>query len=211
MQIFIDFDDVVFNSKKFIDDYSDLFKKHKILKKYFKKFYYDYPQKHKNLRKYDPKKHLQRIAEELDLPTGSLQRDIKSFIKNTRKYTFEDLKYFKNIDSGCLYLISYSRTNFQKEKINNSGIKKYFKKIIITDFPKSKVMKEIIKTAGEGPVYFLDNRVEHIENVKKNIPRVITILMRRREDRYRDKKTKFCDFEAKNLKEAYQIIKQTCQ
>jgi hypothetical protein len=211
MQIFIDFDDVVFNSKKFINDYSKIFRKHKILKKYFKKFYYDYPQKHKNLRKYDPNKHLRRIAKELNVSTESLRRDIKIFIKNTSGYTFNDLKHFKNIDSGCLYLISYSKTYFQKEKINNSGIKKYFKKIIITDFPKSKVVKEIIKKADRGPVYFLDNRIEHIENVKKNIPRAITILIRRREDRYKDRKTKFCDFEAKNLKEAYQIIKQTCQ
>lgn len=211
MKIFIDFDDVVFNSKKFIDDYSKLFEKYKISEKNFKRYYYDYPQRYKKLRQYESEKHLQRIAEELNIPTGNLQRDIRKFIENTQGYVFGDLKYLEYFKKRNLYLISYSKTNFQETKIKNSGIGKHFKKTIVTNLSKAKVIKKIIKNGSKEAIYFLDNRIEHIENVKKNIPQAVTILMRRKEDRYKDKKTKLCDFEAKNLKEACQIIKQKCQ
>jgi hypothetical protein len=54
--------------------------------------------------------------------------------------------------------------------------------------------------------FLLEDRVAQITDVEKRFPFVKTILLKRKEGRYDDKKNKYCEFEAKNLKEALKII-----
>jgi len=211
MKIFIDFDDVLFYSKKFIQDEKKIFRKYKISEKIFQKHYYQYRKDKKGnlIRIYDLKKQLRGIKKEKKMDIEPIRKELEAFLKNTRKYIFNDVENFlKKFEKKNLFIISYSKTDFQKNKIKNSGISKYFKKIIITDEKKFKVLKRIIDTEKikEEEIFFLEDRVDYIVGVKNEIPWVKTILMRRPQGRYKDEVLACCDFRIKNLKEAEKII-----
>ena len=211
MKVFIDFDDVLFYSKKFIQDEKKIFRKYKISEELFQKHYYQYRKDKKGnlIRIYDLKKQLRGIKKEKKMDIEPIRKELEAFLKNTRKYIFNDVENFlKKFEKKNLFIISYSKTDFQKNKIKNSGIPKYFKKIIITDEKKFKVLKRIIdteKTKNEE-IFFLEDRTDYIAGIKNEIPWVKTILMRRPQGRYKDEVLACCDFRIKNLKEAEKII-----
>lgn len=209
MKIFIDFDDVLFNTGKFREDYKKIFWKNNISKEIFEKYYYDYPLKQKNghLKKYDAWEHIKKIKNSEKIDVNNLKKEIISFLDKSEKYVFSDVADFMDsFGKSNLYLVSYAVTDFQKLKIKNSKIKKYFEKIIITDSMKSVPIKKIIKE-GVEEAFFLDDRVEQIGDVKREIPEIKTIFVHRKEGRYKDRKNKYCDFECSNLKQAQKIIK----
>ena len=211
MKIFIDFDDVLFYSKKFIQDEKKIFRKYKISEKIFQKHYYQYRKDKKGnlIRIYNLKKQLRGIKKEKKMDIEPIRKELEVFLKDTGKYIFNDVENFlKKFEKKNLFIISYSKTDFQKNKIKNSGISKYFKKIIITDEKKFKVLKRIIDTEKikEEEIFFLEDRVDYIVGVKNEIPWVKTILMRRPQGRYKDEVLACCDFRIKNLKEAEKII-----
>ena len=211
MKVFIDFDDVLFYSKKFIQDEKKIFRKYKISEELFQKHYYQYRKDKKGnlIRIYDLKKQLRGIKKEKKMDIEPIRKELEAFLKNTRKYIFNDVENFlKKFEKKNLFIISYSKTDFQKNKIKNSGIPKYFKKIIITDEEKFKALKRIIdteKTKNEE-IFFLEDRTDYIAGIKNEIPWVKTILMRRPQGRYKDEVLACCDFRIKNLKEAEKII-----
>jgi len=104
-----------------------------------------------------------------------------------------------------LFLVSHGDRNFQRKKIENTQLKKYFCAIKISSGQKSQDICPQIKKIKEKK-FFLDDRVHYLEEVKKCLPEIITILIQRSEGRYQDKKNDYCDFTAKNLKAALKII-----
>jgi len=208
MKIFIDFDDTLFNTKDFSSEYKKVFSTCGVCKDIFQELYYDYPQKEEGkLLKYDSQKHIERIGEECQMDVGELKSRVDELIKNTRKYIFSDSRNFlDNFRKNDLVLVSYGKTQFQKNKIMHSGIAKYFGKIILTDDMKSKVIKKFLKP--QEAFYFMDDRVEQVEDVKIKLPLGITFFVKRPEGRFDDERNQYCDFEIKNLSEALDIIKK---
>lgn len=212
MKIFIDFDDVLLNTKEFIKNFRKIFRKNGITELVFRKYYYDYPIRRKrgSLKKYDSMEHVKRIRQELGMDTRKLEKDLKKFIKTTKKYVFSDVEQFLlNFKKKDIYLVSYAKTKFQEDKIKSSGLARHFKRIIISDKMKFSALKSIIKKDKinkKEKLYFIDDRMKQINDAKKNIPALKTFFMRRKEGRYGDKRSSYCDFEIKNLKEAAKII-----
>lgn len=211
MKIFLDFDDVLFETKKFKEDYFKLFERHKISREVFDECYYDHEQKSKNVRAYDPMKHIGRICERAQVDISKIKPQIEMFTKDTSRYVFSDVENFlKNFKRNELYIISYSLTNFQQAKIFNSGIAQLFERVEIVSESKAKAIEKNISQNiidSRDKIYFVDDRIEHIEIVKSKYPKCITILMKRTEGRYNDAKNKYCDYEAENLNEVQKIIK----
>lgn len=212
MKIFIDFDDVIFNTGKFKKELVRIFLNNGVANDVFEKYYYDYPIRQKNgkLKKYDPREHIRRIKESIRIPTADLEKALDKLTGDTREYVFRDVEDFlKNFNKNDSYLVSYAKTGFQESKIKNAGIEKYFKKMVIVDELKSSAIRELFKKdkiKKEEKLYFLDDRIEQIESVKKKYPFIATIFVRRKEGRYNDERNKYCDFEVKNLKQAVKII-----
>jgi len=208
MKIFVDFDDVIFNTKEFVSDFKKIFQDNGVSQEVFNKYYYGYPIKQKGgrLKKYDPWEHIRLIKKELNIDVDKLKRDLIEFLNNAGAYVFHDVRGFlESFDKGGLYLISYGRTDFQGLKISKSGVAQYFRKIIITDRLKSEPIKRIVENSDET-MYFLEDRVEQIDDVKKNMPRIITILVKRKEGRYDDKRSEHCDHVVNDLKGALEVI-----
>ncbi|MFA6382827.1 MAG: HAD family hydrolase [Parcubacteria group bacterium] len=215
MKILVDFDDVLLNTNRFRKNYKKIYAAYGIDPEVFEQYYKKSVTYEKSITVYDPEKHLKEIKRGENIKISKLRKSIYNFAENSKKYVFKDVKKFlAKFKKDDIIIITHSKSKFQKVKLKNSGLKKLVKKIIQTGKLKAYTVKKlatqkIIKN-GEA-AYFLDDRVDQINEVKKINPSVITVLIRRREGRFQDKKTKFCDFEAKNLKEAYQIIKQKCQ
>lgn len=205
-KIFLDFDDVIFNTRDFVRDYKKIFRSFDISEKLFKKYYYGYPvKKNGRLLRYNPEEHLKCIEKEAGVKTAGIKKEIENFAKDTSKYIFKDVSYFlKCFPKKELFLLSYGWTKFQSMKIKNSGTTKYFSKVIVGNDLKSEMIKNFIGKNDAG--YLLEDRVAQITDVEKKFPFVKTILIKRKEGRYNDKKNRYCEFEAKNLKEAKKII-----
>lgn len=208
MKIFIDFDDVLFNTRDFSRNYKKIFEECGVCKDIFHELYYDYPQKDKTgkLKKYDYNKHVTRIGEECQMDTRELQKKVSNLISNTSKYLFPDvLDFLKAFNRSSLFLVSFGKTEFQKSKIMNSGIKDFFQEINIVDELKSGPISRFAK--NDEKIYFLDDRIEQVEDVKKNFPKSVTFLVDREEGRFDDEHNEYCDFVVKDLKEALGLIK----
>jgi len=136
MKIFIDFDDVLFNTKNFIEDIKNIFKKFGISEKIFYETYRDRirnsDNKNEEMRTYDPLFNFKKIKEKIKIDTKKLENDFNILIKNTSKYIFGDTEnFFRNVDKKNIFILSFGKNKFQEEKIINSGIGKYINKIIV--------------------------------------------------------------------------------
>jgi len=208
MKIFIDFDDVIFNTKRFRADFQHIFSPFGITEDIFTKNYYNYPPNKKEypVRTYILEKHLSKINQVVDFARPLLQKNIHIFLQDTQKYVFPDVESFlQKFSPAELFLISHGDNDFQRKKIKNTRLEKYFSAIKISSGQKSQDICPWVK-GGEEKKFFLDDRVHYLEEVKKCLPEITTILIQRPEGRYQDQKNDYCDFTAKNLKEAWKII-----
>lgn len=209
MLIFLDFDDVLFNTAKFKEDYFKLFKKRGVSKEIFEKCYYD-PLDSRKTKTYSPISHVKRICQVVPLDYVEFEKDIRQFTSDTSQYVFQDVsRFLDNFSKKELYLISFSKTSFQKAKIFNSSIADCFNQIKIVSELKGVAIKEIIKSKSIGEssaIYFIDDRVEHLSDVKIKNPEITTIFFLRKEGRHRDKKNKYCDYAVTSMQEISKII-----
>lgn len=212
MEIFIDFDDVIFNTKKFRDDLADVFFNNGIVRDVYEETYYD-PEDDRSLKVYDPRAQIVRIKKKIDIDEKKLAESIDLFMKDTSVYVFGDFISFVDcFGRENIHVISFGNKDFLEEKIKSSGIRKYADNIFLTDGLKSMIISEMMKMSGEKfkeKLFFIDDRAEQIADIKEKFPQIMTILLKRPEGRYQDtKEEKICDFEAHDLKEAREIIEK---
>jgi len=213
MKIFLDFDDVTFNAKRFKRDLIGVFAKNGITRSEFDNSYYFLSRKAANKRDYyDPKKQVTVLRRRNQINRKKLGRDIEIFMKNLSKYVFKDFyefpKFFKKTD---LYLITFGHQKFQAKKIEGSGIKKFFKKVIISKKDKIDDILGIIKKekfSDSEKMFFIEDYPEQVEEAKKRSKRLHCFHMFRPEGRYSDLACASKDFGVKNLKEVLKIIKK---
>jgi FMN phosphatase YigB (HAD superfamily) len=213
MKIFIDFDDVMFNAKRFKNDLIKVFRKNGINRSEFENSYYAFAKKDQ-VRKiyYGPRKQINVLRRRGEIDRKKFTRDIDKFMEDLRGYVFPDcfgfISAFKKKD---LYLITYGHEKFQLEKIKGARIKKFFKKVIISE--KNKI-DEILQTAKKEKflldenIVFIEDRPEQIEEAEKRKKSIKTFHMCRPEGRYSNLACKREDYEVKNLKEALNIVKK---
>lgn len=204
MIVFIDFDDVVFNSGKLSEELKGLFFKRGIEESLFEKYYYD------ENKTYNPQRQIDRIQEDSDKDFSNLKKEVSELIDNLGEYVFDDFKEFiEKVGRENIYILSFGDEEFQKLKIKNSGIDRDVEKTIIAKGKKSEQLKKFFSRNSnleKEEKYFIDDKVHHIKDVKKNFPKIKTILIHRPEGRYHEKPNNFCDYEADNLKETNNII-----
>lgn len=210
MQIFIDFDDVIFNTKKFKHDFKEMFLTHGISSEIFDKYYND-PNDIRAIKTFDPWKQIERINEELGIDTDKLTQFVDGFIADISEYVFEDVEEFAgSVGAGNICVVSFGEREFQTKKIENSKINNFIKDIVVTEESKADAINEIIEKENvkmPDRIFFLDDRIEQIREVKERFPRIISILVKRPEGRYQEmQKEGCCDHEVHNLKEAREII-----
>lgn len=211
--IFIDFDDVILNTKKFKEDLFGIFSAYRISREEYENTYYD-PSDQSPVKMHSMGDQIQRLQKNNFFDEKYLRKDLENFFtKNTSHYVFADVFDFvashKN-DEMCV--LTFGNKVFQEKKITNSKIREHIANIIITDKNKVSALKEELEKKSflpEEKIFVIDDRTEQLRNIKQEFPDIITIFIKRPEGRYQEMiKNEYCDFEAHNLQEAETIIKK---
>jgi FMN phosphatase YigB (HAD superfamily) len=207
-KIFIDFDDTLFNTAALKKELIKIFKANGVSEADFLSSYNDYPTvTRRGLKKYNPDQQINILHKRLGIDKAKLKSDLAKLVRISRKFVFKDAKTFlKSFGKENAYLISFARTKFQCQKIKFSGLTKEFSKVSISDQSKAQIIGRIVGK-NKTKIIFIDDRIDQIDAVKKKFPKSITFLMARRTGRFKERDSRFVDFEVKNLKEAEKIIR----
>ena len=121
------------------------------------------------------------------------------------------MQKLKNEKKKYLVLISFGKTKFQREKILNSGIHKFFHEIIITDKDKIDLIKNHQKTKWADYLYFLEDHPKQLDSAKNLViqktesssclKKLFIIRVKYKQGRYSNIKTKYNFYEIKRLNE----------
>ena len=208
-KIFIDFDDTLFNTAALKKSLVKIFKANGVSRSDFFSSYTDYPTVIRgSLKKYDPYQQIEVLNKRLGIDKIKIKKDLERLVRSSREFVFRDVRPFlKNFERKDLFLVSFAKTYFQCRKIENSGLGGEFSKVVVSDKPKAEIIGKIVGNK-KTKIIFIDDRIDQIDAVKKKFPSGITFLMVRRSGRFKERESKFVDFEVKNLKEAEKIIKK---
>ena len=209
MKIFLDFDDVLFNTRTFIESMKAVYETCGISKEIWSDAYRAVKVGFAGEeRTFDFEAHIIELHKQVSFDEKLLRQKIGALVKNTERFMFPDTKKFLarlQDEKVAIYIVSFGTSDFQTEKIEGANIEEYVEKIIVTSDYKASTLHEYISDNDEG-VWFFDDRVKYIENVKQTFPKIRTIFMRREAGRYHDEPTALCDYVAENLDEAAKII-----
>ncbi|QQS61549.1 MAG: HAD hydrolase-like protein [Candidatus Moraniibacteriota bacterium] len=207
-KIFLDFDDVLFYTGEFIKDFQEIFFLQGISKEVFMETYKRVKERQCKTIGYDYEEHLLELKKIISFDEKKLRNAVEVFIHHCSRYIFSDvipfLTFFQE-KKYQLFLVSLGISDFQKNKIKGSGIESFFRSILVGDIHKGYEIKSFLKEEKDS-AWFLDDRPEHIKNVKITNPFIKTIFVTRVEGRYKEKITEYCDFEVKDLEEAKKIL-----
>lgn len=207
---FIDFDDTLFNTKKFKKRLIKIFLKNGVSEKRFAEFYY-------NQNKYNPEKQINGLSKKYKIDKIKLKNDMDKFAGDTSKFLFKETVYFlqklKKGKNNRLILISYGYSEFHQQKILNSGISKFFHETIIMDKKKIDLIKKHPKTSQADYLYFLEDHPEQLDysfnKIKQDIKtdscfkKLFIIRIKHKEGRYSNIKTEHNFYEIKKLNEFF--------
>lgn len=213
---FIDFDDTLFDTKKFKKELIDVFKKNGISEAQFRESYY--------ARKggedvFSPEAQIRMLKKKYNIDSRRLIFDFNDFIRDLSRFLFKDTASFlKKIKSKKNYLIllSYGDAKFQKKKILNSGIADFFNEIIVTRGIKLAVMEKHELTKISKRVIFIEDHPEQLDAVMKKISsnnknellkKIDVVKISRKNGRYSNLKTEFPFEQFKNFSD---ILKKVC-
>lgn len=213
MKIFIDFDDVIFNAKRFKEDLIHVFQRNGITRSEFENSYYTYSKKAQEEGKYyNPKQQIRVLKRRFQIDQYKLERDLDKFFSDLRSYVFPDVYLFlEAFPKKDCFLLTYGHIRFQKIKINGCGVRKYFRRLLISKDNKINIIREISEKyhfPSEESIILIDDRPEQLERTEETKKSVVTFHMCRSQGRYSNLICLDRDYEVKNLKEALNIIKE---
>lgn len=182
MLLILDFDGVLFNDERFKRDYRSLFRRHGIPHHVHQGAYAESKTRHRG--GYRHELHLALIHERVpSLGIPEIESDIRILLARSRDYLFADAEPFLRhwqARTMRLALVSSGRI-FQKRKVAASGIVHLFRPVVVADTSdKVAPVRDIIKKAPAGAVFFIDDKKSVVDAVKKNFPHISVIQLVRR-------------------------------
>jgi len=207
MKLIFDFDHTLFSAKKLYFALKEAFLKLGVEENLFQETF----EKSKGVgRDYKPEKQFKLIHKTRpEIKIGKLKKSFEKILKAAPKFLYNDVlgflkKWSKEAD---FILLSYGEEKFQKLKIENSGIKKYFKRVIITrDIDKSKPFKKLF--SENKKIIFVEDNPQALSKTKTSFSQIITVRINRGEGKYyQEPDNSQIDFSIKNLKELDKILK----
>ncbi len=210
MQIFIDFDDVLFNTGEFNVEFEKVFDRCGVDNKLFQVTYKE-ARERDGIANYSFDRHCAILEKDHNISLAKINDAVVKLLNHADQFVFTDAEHFLKklqADDHELYLVSFGAPSIQEGKVCGSGLREYFKKIIVGEISKGEKIKEVLGAGNGKHYFFLDDRVEHITNVKENCSGILTILVERPEGRYHDDRMDSCDFTAESLNDVEKIIKR---
>lgn len=207
MKIVLDFDDTIFNTYGLLNDFLKVYKKAGFREE---EFYSGYEKVKEQFKDFDLKLIMDVLYDLRQFDKNKARERIACILEKTDSYVYSDFVDFtKNFKKINLTLLSYGTTKFQKEKIEKSKIVPLLNEIIITENDKADDFENITRKYGNEEIFFIDDRADQIDSVKKNFPQITTLKMERLQGRYTKAKSKLTDYIVKDFYEARDIILKT--
>lgn len=204
MNLILDFDHTLFNAQEFKQALRDRFSLFGISSDRFDNSYLAIKEK---LGFYDYRKHIESLAQQKDLDANDLLINFQEVVDNSKEFLYPDavsfLKTVKKIPDLSIYLYTFGQDEFQKAKIDASGIKEYFNKIVDTTDSKVDLL-EINKHVSQDVL--INDRGREIDEIKARFPQAKTIWLRRPSSLYFNEVSYQKDYEASDLSEALSFI-----
>lgn len=204
-KLFIDFDGVLFNAKKFKND---------LLREVARSGFS--PQEVEDTYisecldgQYLPEDHLKRLAKIHSFNLSLARARIESIISKSDKYLFDDVQECLQEISKLNYdscLITLGHPDFQPRKVKISGIEGFFKHRYYTAVPKVEYLSD---TIGKKEKFIIvDDRGDTLEDIAKKFPQALAIEMRREEDTRdpAERPSHFSGPKITNLKQLIEIL-----
>ncbi len=206
MTIFLDFDDVVFNTKEFLAVLKKIFKEAGVSEETFLATYqelrdegngvgfcYRFDAHVNKLTSVDKETLLARLEEAISNTEDFVFRDVYPFLEGVRQKGY------------TINILSFGDEHFQAKKIYNTGLGSLVDRIIVTKESKECILQKEGFMANKGD-WFFDDRLKFLESMKIAFPLMQTVLVTRAEGRFQEEKTKLCDYQANSLKDALTIL-----
>ena len=176
--IFIfDLDYTLFNANKFKIDLA------RALEISRNKFFSDYQIYFKDRKiNYHTDKHISLLINERVIKKNHeevIRKRVKNFLKELNKYIYkegEELLKILSKNRNRLILASFGNASWQKQKIKNLQIKKYFSKIIITDKNKGQALDIFIKE--REPIVIINDNARESFAIKRAVGRGELLLVK---------------------------------
>ena len=176
--IIIDFDDTLFDTQKFKKELSFCLLDVGIDEKMFWQTYAEARILSDGNFSYSFKRHAS-ILEKEGFDYKQVLDNLNKVKEKINNFLFEDAIYFLESlkeSKQDLYLLSLGDENFQKLKVEECGIAKYFKKVFFLGKDKELIVKEIFQENKDSNVFFINDKIEESQKIKKDFPNINVIL-----------------------------------
>jgi FMN phosphatase YigB (HAD superfamily) len=204
MTFLFDFDDTLFDTQSFASGTQTIFAEYGIDGIFFWESY-------RKLRgSFSPKGWAYSFEKHVDMlkrdgaihDDRALRKRLATYLADTSAFLFPEvssvLAKFHRI--GCkMTVLSFGDAQFQTAKVRNSGLEEFIDGVIVTETDKGEALHGVI-APDESNVYFFDDKLVHIEDVKRSFPNVHAILTRRNSQQYPEALPPFCDFVVHDLR-----------
>ena len=209
MKIILDFDDVIFNAYRLFQEFLKIFQEAGFSEEEFKKIYRETKNKAGGFETETILKLSRRLK---SFDENKVKKEIGFLVNSAEKFIYPDFADFaKSFNKKDLIILSCGAASFQKEKIKKSKVASFFNEIIIVSSEENKTdsLKNISQKHNNGKIFFIDDKAELIDQIKKISPQVVALKMERRQGKYINVKSELADYTVKNLREAREIIFST--
>lgn len=204
MKIIIDFDDTIFNTYKLMQELIGSFKKVGFTSEEFKEIYKRSKEKKGD---FDQKTIIGLFAELRPFDKHQVAKELAELFERAKDFVYPD--FYKFADSFLrkeLVLLSFGSTEYQKIKIENSGIKNYFDKVYVTNKDKVFDLEHIYRKNASDVIVFIDDKSEEIDRVKEKFSDVVAIKMERPKGGNVKIKSEKADYVVNNFAQVKKII-----
>lgn len=197
--MFLDLDDVVFDTKRFLADLRERFTATHVPADIFDACYHS-----RENGIYAVETHIDCMARRTQCSRATLENIMETYIKEAPLYVFPDMQGLMKEYGEHITILSFGSKDFQKRKIAASGVGKYVSRVIVTEEPKEMTLQGLYPLPRH--FFFVEDRAAHIDAVKKAFPEAIAIFMHRKEGRYDDLPPASADHIVKNGEELAALI-----
>lgn len=209
MKIFLDFDDTLFDTNAFFVSLQDIFEEFGISKEISLKSYQEIKAEFPSGGWcYSFERHIEKLKQYVSFDEKGLRNRLMIYITTTERFLFSDVRDFLSSlkkNGHTLFILSFGDIQFQSAKIAGAGISQFIERNIITDEDKVVALQGEIND-NEEEIWFFDDRIHFLESVKRAFPGIKTVFVKRKEGRYQDEPTGFCDYVVRNLIEGERIV-----
>ena len=189
MTFIIDFDHTLFNTTRFKKELARSTRKLGIGPELWLSTYKKTIERVKDAYDYNARAHSQILSKKTGIPAPVIEKRLKLVLPKSEKFLYPDtkafLKFLKN-KGDKIILLTLGNIGWQKEKIKNIKIKKYFDKLIYTYWHK-KYLKINLKSSPKNWIFINDDPGE-ITELKKIFPQSAFLRIERKEGKKFPKK-----------------------